>query len=542
MANKLSQIVLDLQSHPNGNGILYKVAYRQAISLPDTDDDVGSLYIHLCECLFIEISHAEFCSIFPNVSGKMDEWTCRQDTGDGFQPKIFDLIKAIEQDLMNHWSNPCFLPRTKIGVIGYTSAGKSSVLNRLLGVSSLSDDDAAPVRTIKSTYYQLQFDRQEPLIYPPNRDIKIPVTFIDIQGLDKDRPTVNDQIEAGNYLDEIRKANCDIYVLVFDDQLCYEQEGWINYIEQKLKRKCVLVRSKVDICYLKKFRELANIPFGRSRPEQRSKYDQRIIEQIRYDIQVKSRHVFLTAADYDWASIDAEMLLSAKSFDHDELVDKLSYLAFNASHRRIHLLTMRAVTRVINTCFRRGYVLNVLKYQILAGVAAIIPCGDQLPRYLSRNSIKEAFGINDAFCQYLTQFNLIIQNDSHLQTSVFKKYVVVKAKTDSEVSARTIGTVTGHTAAVVGSFSDDIIRIVAPATTTVSRVASVTFTVATIGIGVVISAGVCAWSAVKSGQHIFSYVNRICDDLILVSNPLIASIIGRETEKTIGSTYSTTSK
>ncbi|CAF1008461.1 unnamed protein product [Rotaria sordida] len=199
--------------------------------------------------------------------------------------------QAVEQDLINHWSNPRFLPRTKIGVIGYTSAGKSCVVNRLLGVSCLTDDDAAPVRTIKSTYYQLQFDRQEPLIYPPNRDIKIPVTFIDIQGLDKDRPTVNDQIEAGNYLDEIRKADCDIYILVFDDQLRYEQEGWINYIELTLGRKCVLVRSKVDICYLKKFRELANIPFGRSTPEQRSQYDQRIIEQIRYDNQVELRQM-----------------------------------------------------------------------------------------------------------------------------------------------------------------------------------------------------------------------------------------------------------
>jgi hypothetical protein len=67
--------------------------------------------------------------------------------------------------------------------------------------------------------------------------------------------------------------------------------------------------------------------------------------------------------------------------------------------------------------------------------------------------IKEAFGINDAFLQYLTQFNLIIPDDCQLRTTVFQKCVKLNTKIDSEVSARTIGTVAGHTTAVVGSLT-----------------------------------------------------------------------------------------
>ncbi|UJR07860.1 hypothetical protein I4U23_012143 [Adineta vaga] len=459
----------------------------------------------------------------------MKEWLCYQGSADDFRPKIFGLVEAIEQDLTNQWSNTEVGPRTKIGVIGYTSAGKSTLLNRLLGVKSLNEQFATSVRSTKSTYFPLEFNRKDPFLYQSNPEIKIPATLVDIQGLDKDKPTISNQIEAGNYLDEIRKSNCDIYILVFDDQLRPEQEGWIDFIEQIMKRKCLLVRSKIDICYLKKFREKVGKHFGRSSVEQHTQHHEYIMQQIRNDNPVKSRHIFLTATDYEPASTDAEMLLETNSFDFNELLNELSKLAFKPSHSRIHSIISLAVTRVINTCFRRGYVLNVLKYKIAAGFAAIIPFGDQLPRYLSRNSIEDAYGIDKLFLQYITDCNLTIDDGSHLKTSVFKDCVKTETKIDSDVSVRTIGTIAGQTAAVAGSFGADVIRVATPATVTVSRFASIAFSVATLGIGLVLSGAVCAWSAVSSGNHIFSYVNSLCDDLILILNALIISIIERET-------------
>ena len=98
-----------------------------------------------------------------------------------------------------------------------------------------------------------------------------------------------------NYLDEIHKADCDIYMLVYDEELRGEQQEWINYIEEGLKRKCVLIRSKVDINYLAKFKELSGLEFAKSKRDQRKQFEQTIIEQLRTDNSIESRSVYLVA-------------------------------------------------------------------------------------------------------------------------------------------------------------------------------------------------------------------------------------------------------
>ena len=176
----------------------------------------------------------------------------------------------------------------------------------------------------------------------------------------------------------------------------------------------------------------------------------------------------------------------------------------------------------------------MLKYKVAAGFASIIPFGDQLPRYLSRDSIRDSLGINEALFQYLTQFHLIIYNYK-LQTSVFEKYVEVKElQNNSKFDAKWIGRTAGTVLVVGGGLTDDIVRVVAPTVTVLSGAARAVLTAATLGIGLIISAGVSAWSAIDSGKHIFSYINRICDDTIMVTNALILSIIEREQEKVFG--------
>ncbi|CAF3703825.1 unnamed protein product [Rotaria sp. Silwood1] len=488
MINQLSNIVLHLKSHASNSVELHKMLYRQAISLPDSDD-IGSLYIRLCEQLSVDITNDEFSSIFPNSHKKMNDWMYEHAVGEDFQPKLFDVINAIEQDLISQWSNPSVTPSTTIGVIGYTNAGKSSLLNRLLGLESLNDDEAAPIGSMKTTYAALRFNRKEPLIYhSKNGNIQIPVTLVDIQGHDKNRISNNNMIEAGNYHNEIKKANCDIYILVTDDDLHDEQKDWMTFIRENLNRECILVRSKVDNLYLTKMRELSGNFYIKTTQEERFQYHTMIMDQIRSQNIIPSNKIYLISADYQPSSIDADLLLAEHSFDFDLLLNDLSSLAFKVRTSRIHQLAKQAVNRVINTCFRRGYVLNVMKYKIAAGFAAIIPFGDQLPRYLSRDKIREAFGINDDFSQYLIQFNLTIE-DGSLQTSVFRTYVATQeTKKKPKFDAKAIGTVAGHTTAVVGTFSDDIVRIAAPTATALSTAGRIVLTAATIGIGWPISA------------------------------------------------------
>lgn len=526
MAEKLLDIVTRLKEDPVNNMNTCQIEYKQVISIPDQDNnnDVGSLYIHECERLLADISDAEFYRAFSTTHAKMIEWNCAIASSDHFQPQILDLLLSVENDLEDQWSNHRHgIVRAKIGIIGYTCVGKSTLLNRLLGTADLASDESSPVRSIKSTYSQLQFDRKEPLICPENRSKITAVTLVDIQGHDTDIAMVDSQIEPGNYLDEIRKADCDIYILVFNEKLRYEQHGWITYIEEKLKRQCILVRSKVDIDFLAKFRERSGMCFGNSSSTQRVQFTPSIIEQLRFDNAVESRRVYLTAADYMPANSDAEVLLKEQSFDMKILFDELGRLAFDARNRRIHALAMRAVARVVNICFRRGYVLNVFNYKIGAGIAALIPFGDQLPRYLARDHIRQAFGITQDFRQHLIQYHLSI-DDGCLQTSTLENCVTATMmRTRSNKGS--LGAAVGGAFMASAPFSDDIIRAAAPTAIVVTGAARIALTASAAVVGVVISGAVCAWSAVNSGKHIFGYVNRLCDDFILMSNPLIATVI-----------------
>ena len=530
MAEKLLDIVTRLKEDPIANMHACQLEYKQVISIADQDNnnDIGSLYIRVCERLLADISDAEFYRAFSTTHAKMIEWNCALASSDHFQPQILDLILSIESDLNAQWSNHHHaVVRAKIGIIGYTCVGKSTILNRLLGIENLIGDESSPVRSIKSTYYQLQFDRKEPLTSPDNQLKTTAVTLVDIQGHDNDTTIVDSQIEPGNYLDEIRKADCDIYILVFDEKLRYEQHGWITYIEETLKRQYILVRSKVDIAFLAKFRERSGICYGSSTAADREQFTPTIIEQLRFENEVESHQVYLTAADYMAASVDAEILLKDQLFDMQMLIDELGRLASDARNHRIQALAMRAVARVVNICFRRGYVLNVLNYKIGAGFAAILPFGDQLPRYLARDHIRQAFGITKEFRHHLIQLHLCI-DDGCLQTSILENCVTATMMR-SKSNKGSLGAAVGGAFMASAPFSDDILRAAAPTVVVLTGGARIALTASTAIVGVVISGAVCAWSAVNSGKHIFGYVNRLCDDLILVSHPLITTVIDTNT-------------
>ena len=210
----------------------------------------------------------------------------------------------------------------------------------------------------------------------------------------------------------------------------------------------------------------------------------------------------------------------------------------------------------------------MLQYQIAAGVTAIVPFLDQYPRCLSRESIKKAFGIDDSFREYLKQNQVLVKNYTR-QTSVFKDFIKVgQSNVDPATRARVLGTVTAQTLVATSTVADTIIPVAAPAAVITSNtarvapmvvatqdilvtgsvIADVTASVAIpattfgfitarvvltgvlLGASIVLAAGVGAWSAISSKKHIFSYTNRVCDDLIKVIDAPIKSIIYGEQE------------
>jgi hypothetical protein len=531
IVHQLTELVQCIEQKQNENLNDYKICYRLLISTTTDDNVIGLHYISLCERLQFEISESEYSSIFPKISIKTNQWLYEQNSTNEFKPKILDLFQVTEQDLINQWSKSYSASRIKIGVIGYMNTGKGCLINRLLGIQSLTEDNAAPVSIHKRTYFPLQFDKKELFISADDLNRKVAVTFVDIQGVDKDEIILDDEAKEENYFDEIRIADCDIYLLVYNRKLDDEQQEWIIFIEEIIKRKCVFVRSKIDIDYLAEFEKLSGVSFSKSEQNQRRQFESIIIDQLRLDHFIESRSVYLVACDYSPNSKDAAILLKDQLFDFSKLFKELCRLAFDARSSRIYALANRTIARAINISFRRGCMLNVLKYKVAAGFASIIPFGDQLPRYLSRDSIRKTFGIDENLHQYLTQFHLVIYNYK-LQTSVFEKCIETKElQNNSKIDAKWVGTAAGAALLVGGRFTDDILRVAAPTVTIASGAARATLTVATIGVGVLISAGMSAWSAVDSGKHIFSYINRVCDDTIMVANALITSIVEREEKK-----------
>jgi hypothetical protein len=213
------------------------------------------------------------------------------------------------------------------------------------------------------------------------------IKLIDIQGWDHDCGISNASIQPGNYLDEIRKADCDIYVLVFEGTLSDDQVLWVKFIEEQLQRQCILVQSKVDIPFARTFYERTRIRYEKSSEEQRRVHTEKIISTLRRNSQRGSHRVYLVAADYFPDSDNADFLLRNESFDFQALMDRLNQVDPWTRHARFKKLTVRAIARAINTSFRRAYMIKVLHYQVAAGIASFLPFGDRLPRYVARKEI-----------------------------------------------------------------------------------------------------------------------------------------------------------
>jgi hypothetical protein len=505
-------------------------------------------FISICEQLLYYNQKAEFEKYFPLLNYKMNEWERLSGTEEQFQPKIIEAFKAVESGLGHHIipSIPC-----RVGFIGNISVGKTSLLNWLRGIRSEEEEEddnnsqnqpteddkdsqnqptedkilVSPVRVGKSTYCRLEFEHE----YDNGQKI----IFVDIEG----STDTDTYLKSANYYDEIIKADCDLYIIVFDHQFTDIQQKWYDYIVNDLHRQCWLVRSKIDKLFREKFKESIRQDFDLVTDAVKNKYGQKIIDEIRIEVGIDIHGKNLSNVYLMFTSCDKN--LSRMSYLKDELeklINDIKNLPLSLHGNRLQTMAVRAMARVINNCFRRGYVVNVMKYKIAAGIAAVVPLGDLIPRYYAREEIRQAFGVNtrsrfmnwisntkDEFQVYLKEFDIDI-DESGFKTSTFnktfRKNPITIKKTVKEVPSVAIK---GATAVgVMGvSMTDDVMRGVGIGAVNAVRGLSTAFII--VGIG--LTAAMCAWAAVSNGKQMYKYLNGLCDDLIIVSDHVTKKII-----------------
>ena len=500
-------------------------------------------FIEICELLLYQIQQMELKRYFPSLNGIINQLESGELTNDRFEPKAIDVFQSLEADLGRNII-PCVPCR--VGLIGETSAGKTSLARAL---KRIQDDYAtnfqtqelsntifsSPIGFYKSTYCQLEFEHQY--------DNGNRVTFVDVPGSDDGdlhkRP--------GNYFEQIRKADCDLYIIVFDHSFTDLHRQWQQYIVNDINRTCWIVRTKVDQLFVNIFKQDIGQDFFAASETTRKKRSETIEQRVRklYTCDNNRRElsdIYLTFTLGENNNQDQNScILRYAQFDLDELIIDIKNLPLSYYRDRLQKMATCATAQAINICFRRGYVLNVMKYKISAGVAAVVPFLDLVSRYFAREHIRQNLGVNthsylkkwwtgetDIFKDYLKGFNIEV-DPSALKTSALKDTFEYRGVSSGE-GAKNVCSVAAKAATGIGSagltVSDDSLRAVGVGGVNTIRGLSTGL----IFFGVLATAGMCAWSAVSNGKQMYSYLHRLCDDLIYISGPVAKKVIERNDE------------
>lgn len=373
----------------------------------------SSKLIRVLETLRIGSEQLEIKSIFSIVIQLKNKWENDHGVADTFKPKIIELFKAVEEDLKKVLSNySCiYTIPYKVGVIGYGSVGKSTLIKELGHSNKL----LSSMMSIKrSTFGYLEFNTNMKQCL--HSDKIIPFTFIDIQGATDS----HDVVSAGNYLEIIAMADCDLYLLVFEKPFDDDYRKWQVLVKNDLHRQCLLVRSKADELFLKLFEDMFGMKYSTDTSES---YDVKLIQseatrcsRTTYDEKNLSDKVYLTAANCDVHLRNAPFA----TFDMDELRSKILQKA-TEDLQRIHKLAILAASTTINTCFRLGYIVSKMRYQIMAAISCLIPFLDQVPVFIGCEEIRQALGIHDSSA--IT--NTIMRTTNSFEEYLIKHYVKV---------------------------------------------------------------------------------------------------------------------
>ncbi|CAF1303696.1 unnamed protein product [Adineta steineri] len=221
---------------------------------------------------------------------------------------------------------------------------------------------------------------------------------------------------------------------------------------------------------------------------------------------------------------------------------------------------------VINTCFRRGYVISKTRWKWFAAGASLIPFLDELPNFFGREEIRQAFGVHDRSAiknmfrgtkdsleEYLTKKNVTLPKN--ILESGYFEYLESDRPEDKDIydeassiyqNARKSSTVkkngqwTRHGTKVctvltaIGTSVDDILRSVIPAGTVGLRVVSI----AGIVVGVALAPVFAVWAAYSSGKRMTEHLHRLCNDLFVIVSLFAVNQCNENRKKTETLTFS----
>ncbi|CAF4052580.1 unnamed protein product [Rotaria sordida] len=206
----------------------------------------------------------------------------------------------------------------KIGIIGDGSVGKTALM---IALANIDKNNFSTVDIDRSTFNYLQFDTHT-YRHPQSNKI-VPITFIDIQGA----TDVKDSESIGSYIELISIADCDLYLIAFDKPFSKHNRHCQEHIENTLRRKYILVRTKTDMLFSEFAKKKSN---NEHRNDSINYYDSKIAlsdtrqnASISSDRERLSDEIYLTAAGYD------DMLKNSPffTFDLEKLKKKLVRLA-----------------------------------------------------------------------------------------------------------------------------------------------------------------------------------------------------------------------
>ncbi len=521
-----------------------------------------SRLILISELLRSETDRIEMESLFPQITQTVYRWKQNPQ----IDPKIYDLFAALEQDLLSLYDpNHSQMNRIpfRVGFIGNISVGKSSLVNYLRtqnSVATSTDRIFSPTAVGQSTVGSLQFDEQHQC---PDTQRIVTIRYVDIEGC----TDYNTQIQAASYFEQIRKADCDLYIILCTGQQGSFECGLEKDIIERLNRPCWFVRSKVD----REFAELFNEQIARQKIDypdmvidatKENELAEQIIEMIREKAmeicQTTSDNVFLVNSTCrpTKETNQEKFDIQSQTFDINILSQRLISMAQQSyKEERVKRMALMICARAIGTCFRRRCIVSFISHQIRASISAmIIPWGDQLSLVHTRFGIRVALGVQDNSTLYNRLFKkidsfeaLLLKYPLNVDPNILKSDEFDYLKTSSSSTmintnsnpneySKTIQL--GREVKASPSFRQKLSSAMPAGAVAFGivgkKIAATTLAVSTVGYGVgigffglglVAAIPIGLWALKTSNKEIRDYLDNLCADLLIISEHFIDAII-----------------